>query len=174
MTLTSSEVSTKPEGYRTGAFVLLAATATIVAALAFEHIGGHVPCPLCLQQRFAYYAAIPAAFAGLVLLTADYRRLATLCFFLIALAFLANAGLGVYQAGAEWKFWPGPSTCSGNQGLTLDAGNLMADLEKTRVVRCDEASWRFAGLSFAGWNVLISMILFGAAISAAASASRRG
>ncbi len=171
--LTPDARAPKPEGYSMGALVLLVAVGTIVAALAFEHIGGYVPCPLCLQQRYAYYAAIPAAFAGLVLLTADYRRLATLIFFLIALAFLANAGLGVYQAGAEWKFWPGPATCSGAGSLTLDAGNLMADLEKTRVVRCDEASWRFVGISFAGYNVLISLALFAGAISAAASACRR-
>ncbi len=163
----------KPDGYRTGALILLVATGTIIAALAFEYLGGYVPCPLCLQQRYAYYAAIPAAFAGLVLLTSGKGKWSGLFFFLIALAFLANAGLGVYQAGAEWKFWPGPATCSGNLGITLDAGNLIEELEKTRVVRCDEASWRFAGLSFAGWNVLISLALFGAAISAAASSCRQ-
>ncbi len=24
-----------------------------------EHLGGYAPCPLCLMQRYAYYAAIP-------------------------------------------------------------------------------------------------------------------
>ncbi|MGH1419376.1 MAG: disulfide bond formation protein B [Hyphomicrobiaceae bacterium] len=172
-TLMSEPLKQNPVGYRMGALVLLIALGTIVLALLFEHLGGFIPCPLCLQQRYAYYAAIPAAFVGLILLSSGKGRWAALFFFLIALAFLANAGLGVYQAGAEWKFWPGPATCSGNLGLTLDAGNLIEELEKTRVVRCDEAAWRFAGLSFAGWNVLISLFLFGASISAAASSSRQ-
>ena len=52
------------------ALVLFAAAAVILAALAFEHFGGYVPCPLCLQQRYAYYAGVPALFLALVLLSA--------------------------------------------------------------------------------------------------------
>ena len=37
--------------YRTGALVLFAAVVVIMTALAFEHFGGYLPCPLCLQQR---------------------------------------------------------------------------------------------------------------------------
>jgi disulfide bond formation protein DsbB len=37
-------------------------------------------------------------------------------------------------------------------------------MQSERVVRCDEAAWRFLGLSLAGYNVLISLAL--AAIAA--------
>jgi len=37
-------------------------------------------------------------------------------------------------------------------------------LHSVNVVRCDEASWRFLGLSLAGYNTLISLAL--AAIAA--------
>jgi disulfide bond formation protein DsbB len=30
-------------------------------------------------------------------------------------------------------------------------------LDHISVVRCDEVSWRFLGLSLAGWNVLVSL-----------------
>src|SRR5215510_9899026 len=43
-----------------GVFVI--ATATILAAHAFERIGGYAPCPLCLEERYAYYFAMPASF----------------------------------------------------------------------------------------------------------------
>ena len=33
------------------ALVLVGAAATILAALAFEHLGGYAPCPLCLEER---------------------------------------------------------------------------------------------------------------------------
>ncbi|MGZ8417088.1 MAG: disulfide bond formation protein B, partial [Methyloceanibacter sp.] len=43
------------------AMVLIVATATILTALAFEHLGGYAPCPLCLEERYAYYFAVPAS-----------------------------------------------------------------------------------------------------------------
>jgi disulfide bond formation protein DsbB len=38
------------------------------------------------------------------------------------------------------------------------------------VIRCDEASWRFLGLSFAGWNVIASILLAVGAAYAGAKA----
>lgn len=145
--------------YRLGALALLAALAAIATAWGFEIIGGFVPCPLCLLQRWAYYFGIPALFVALILLTAGRERAAGLLFFIVALAFLSNAGLGVYHAGAEWKFWAGPQTCSGAQGVATSAGDLLKNLANTHVVRCDEAQVRIFGLSFAGWNVIASFFL---------------
>lgn len=150
---------TRLQAYYLGSVVLFGAGAIILAALLFEHLGGYAPCPLCLQQRYAYYAGIPLAFIALVALSAEQRRLAAALFLVVALAFLINAGLGVYQSGAEWGWWPGPETCAGGAGVVSNAGDLLSSLEATRVVRCDEASWRFAQLSFAGWNAVLSLIL---------------
>ena len=159
---------TRSPAYRIGALVLFAAAAVILTALAFERFGGYTPCPLCLQERWAYYASIPALFVALVLLSAGRTNAATVVFGLVALAFLANAGLGTYHAGAEWKFWPGPDTCGGSQPISTGAGGLFKDLATTRVIRCDEAPWHFLGLSFAGWNAVASLVLaIGAALSAA-------
>lgn len=149
--------------------VLAAAAATILAALAFEHIGGYDPCALCLQQRYAYYLGIPAAVGALVLLAQAQRKAAALVLLAVGLGFLVNAGLGVYQSGAEWKLWDPPSTCttvselpSFDKGVTLD-----------RVpAYCGFASWRFLGLSFAGWNAVISAALAGGAFAASLKANR--
>ena len=147
--------------------------ASILVALGFQYIGGYYPCPLCFMQRYAYYFAVPALFAALALSSGGERNAAMILFGLVGLAFLANAALGVYHAGAEWKFWPGPDTCAGAQDVATAAGNLIKELETTRVVRCDEASIRILGLSFAGWNAIASLML--AALSArAASAARNG
>ena len=112
--------------------MLFGAAAVILTALAFEYIGGYMPCPLCLQQRYAYYVGIPLLFIGLVLIGADRPRAAALVFAVVAIAFLGNAGLGVYQAGAEWKLWPGPDTCAGAWGLATNAGGLLEDLSRRR------------------------------------------
>ena len=153
--------------YRWGAGALFFAAAAIVIALGFEHIGGYTPCPLCLQQRWAYYAGVPALFMALLAYSMDKPHLARALFVLVAVAFLANAGLAVYHAGAEWKYWPGPETCSGTSTVTTDAGNLLQKLERSRVIRCDEAAIRIAGLSFAGWNVIASLMLSTACVAAA-------
>lgn len=160
----------RSSAYRMGALVLLTATAVILAALGFEHIGGYVPCPLCLQQRYAYYAAIPGLLAALVLASAGRATAAAAVFALVASAFLVNAGLGAYQAGAEWKFWEPPATCAAPASLpTLDITQQNFD----RVpVNCGVASWRFLGLSFAGWNVVASLLLAGGAIAAALKLER--
>ncbi|HJU33156.1 MAG TPA: disulfide bond formation protein B [Hyphomicrobiaceae bacterium] len=153
---------------RLGWLVLVVAVLVIVTALAFEHLGGYPPCPLCLQERWAYYAGIPALAVALLLLSSGHNGWAALVFAAVGLAFLANTGLGIYHAGAEWEFWPGPSTCAGAQPLSTGAGNLLNDLAKTNVIRCDRAPWVFLGLSFAGWNAVLSLLLAaGAALAAA-------
>src|SRR5882724_7567917 len=158
--------------YRIGALVLFATAAVSLTALAFEHFGGYAPCPLCLQERYAYYAGIPALFLALVLLSAGRTNAAAAVFVLVALAFLANAALGTYHAGAEWKFWPGPDTCSGAAApLSTSPGGLFKELATTRVIRCDEAPWHFLGLSFAGWNAVVSLLL--AAVTAHAAIKAR-
>lgn len=161
--------------YRYGAVALFLTTGAILAALGFQYIGGYVPCMLCLIERYAYYAAVPVLFVALALTSGSYRGLAAILFFLVALAFLANAGLGVYHAGAEWKFWHGPETCGGGESLSTTAGGLLNDIQGIKVMRCDEASFRFLGISFAGWNVVSSLLIMALALRAglAASAGRR-
>lgn len=158
------------DAYRLGGLALIVATGVIVTALGFEYLGGYAPCPLCAMQRWAYYGGILVLFLAMALVT-ERPRLAGLLFFAVALGFLANAGLGVYHAGVEWHFWPGPDTCATAQDLPKTAEDLLRGLQEARVVRCDEATWRLFGLSFAGWNVVISLVLFAWALQAAFKAT---
>jgi disulfide bond formation protein DsbB len=153
-------------GYRSGAAALFLALVAILTALGFQYIGGYVPCMLCLLERYAYYAGIPVLFVALALASGGYRAAAAALFFIVALGFLANAGLGVYHAGAEWKFWPGPATCGGGESLTTSAGSLLNDIQGIKVMKCDEASFRFLGLSFAGWNAVASLLVMALALRA--------
>jgi disulfide bond formation protein DsbB len=78
---------------------------------------------------------------------------------ILAAAALANAWLGSYHAGVEWGFWQGPTECSGPVLDLGRAGSLLDNLDKVKVIRCDEVQWRFLGLSLAGYNVLISLAM---------------
>jgi disulfide bond formation protein DsbB len=155
--------------------IALLAAAAILGAYYFQYVLGLVPCPLCLEQRIAYYVAIPLA---LILAFAAWRGAPRTLLIgglaIIALAMLINAGLGVYHSGVEWKFWPGPADCSGPVTNLGRASDLMKQLRNVQVVRCDDAPWRFLGLSLAGYNVLISLALVGiAAWGVAAGRDRR-
>lgn len=154
--------------------ITLVAAATIAGAWFFQLVLGIVPCPLCLEQRYAYYLAIPL---GLLIALAARGGapgpllLAGLA--ILALATLANAGLGIYHSGVEWGFWKGPTDCSGPVGNLGSATDLLSRLDTVKVVRCDEVQWRFLGLSLAGYNVLISLLMAGIAAWGFARTAKR-
>lgn len=145
--------------------VTLIAAATIAGAWFFQLVLEILPCPLCLEQRYAYYLAIPlGALTALAAKSGAPRPLLLAGLAILALAALANAGLGSYHAGVEWGFWKGPTDCTGPVVNLGNAGDLLARLDTVKVVRCDEVQWRFLGLSLAGYNALISLLM--AAIAA--------
>jgi disulfide bond formation protein DsbB len=147
------------------ALVAAGGAATILGAYFFQYVLGLPPCPLCLEQRIAYYVSIPLAIMlGFAAARNAPRPLLGAGFAVIALAMLYNAGLGLFHAGVEWKWWPGPAECSGPIGDLGAGGDILNQLQSISIVRCDEAAWRFLGLSLAGYNVLISLAL--AAIAA--------
>ena len=151
--------------------VALGAMATLLGAWFFEYALGYAPCPLCLQQRIPYYVAIPlAVIVATGALTRWPRQAIVGGFALIALVMLVGAGMGAYHSGVEWKWWPGPASCGGLG--QLGSGNLLDLVQNTRIIRCDEAAWRFLGLSLAGWNVLIALALAGVAAWGARKVTR--
>jgi disulfide bond formation protein DsbB len=145
--------------------ILFVAVATIAGAWFFQFVIGLVPCPMCLQQRYAYYTLIPLS--ALVALSAGRgspRGVLLLGLVLLALIAFANAAFGVYHAGVEWKWWQGPTACTGATPTITSAADLLKRLDTEKVVACDEVQFRFLGLSLAGYNALISLLM--AAIAA--------
>lgn len=136
-----------------------ASAAMLAAAHAFETFGHLAPCHLCFYQRDVYWTALGVGVAGFAL---GYMRLTwadRAANALLALIFLVGAGVAAYHAGVEWKWWPGPASCTG--GGTLKASELAAFMSGTKVhvPQCDEAAWRMFGISMAGYNALISLVL---------------
>lgn len=142
----------------------------------FSELGlGYVPCKLCLWQRWPYYIALPLAATGFVRMRQPEARGALLLLAVVlGLVFLVSTGLGIYHAGVEWKLWLGPSDCGGR--VITNAPSLedfRKSLEKARVVLCDEAPMRVLGLSFAGWNAVVSTVIAALFFSAARGYARR-
>jgi disulfide bond formation protein DsbB len=150
--------------------VLLAGmAATVGGALAFEHIGGYVPCALCLLQRDPYYYGLPVSLVALVASSVGASPgLIRFLILLIAVLMLVGAGMGAYHSGVEWGFWEGPSACSAPvDSVPTNANDILADLNRVHGPSCTVASFRFLGLSFAGWNVVASLALAAIALRGA-------
>ena len=87
------------------------------------------------------------------------RKVLMLGFVVIAGFMLWNSGLATYHAGVEWKFWQGPTDCSGPIDKIGSVGNMLNQLQRISLVRCDEAAWSFLGISLSGYDVLVSLFL---------------
>lgn len=142
------------------ALAFLIGLAAIGGAWAFQIFGGYAPCKLCLEQRIPYYVGLPILLVALLFMIADrHLPLIRTLLLLAGLAFVIGTGLGIYHAGVEWHVWLGPADCGGGVATTTDAGDLLAQIGKTKVVSCTEAAGRVLGLSFAGWNAVASAIV---------------
>jgi disulfide bond formation protein DsbB len=154
------------------ALIIAAASIAVLAAVWIFQGFGYQPCELCLTQRYAFYAAAPLALLAAVAASRSAHRasgrtpvsrrasgLARALFALLAVVFLANAGLAAYHAGVEYRWWAGPTACTGGLTGSVDVNDLVKALNSEKVVRCDEVQLRILGLSLAGWNVLASAAL---------------
>jgi disulfide bond formation protein DsbB len=156
----------------------LAALAISAAMLGVAHavqtFGGLAPCHLCLEQREVYWwamaVAVIAVLAGLVRRAAPIPRIASL---VLAGIFAWGTYLAVFHAGAEWKFWSAPVTCSSTGQVSLAQLKALLSGAGPRQPACDVAPWRLLGLSMAGWNAVASVILVLVSLAAAALPGQR-
>ena len=140
--------------------VFATTTAILFGAYGFEYLG-YAPCELCLMQRYAYYAVIPLSLIFSLLEPKSQQA----GLYLIGLIMLGSMIFGIYHSGVEWKWWPGPTTCTGG-----GFGGGLPDLTK-KAVMCDQPAIRIMGLSLAGWNAIISAFVSGLAFRKAYGSS---
>ncbi len=141
------------------AFSVIVSVALLAGAHGFEHLGGLVPCPLCLDQRAVHWTAAGIAILAVVAAQMKHGPLPSQRVFLgaLALVYFASAALAGYHAGVEWKWWAGPTACSGAAPVDFSTGDLLSRLsQQASAPACDEIPWSLFGLSMAGYNFLIS------------------
>lgn len=140
-------------------FVALAAFSLVAIANGFQHIGGIAPCPLCLDQRQAYWMAILAS--GLTYFLSRHPSSkdgpgAQVASVLITLALAYGFYLAAFHTGVEQGWWDGPASCtSGGAGASFE--DLISG--DVAVVMCDEIPWSLFGISIAGYNALAALAL---------------
>jgi len=123
-------------------------------ALGSQYLGGLHPCEMCYWQRWPHGAAIVlAALAFTAPAGSSRSRTLTL---LAALAIAISGVIGVYHAGVEAKIFEGFTTCTA-MGKGLSTADLLKQISRAPLVRCDEVQFRFLGISMAGWNAILSL-----------------
>jgi disulfide bond formation protein DsbB len=136
------------------ALALAVPAALLAGAFAFEYVGGLYPCEMCWWQRYPHAAAILlAAFAFTAPTGSSRARTLTL---LAALAIAISGAIGFYHAGVELGIFTGFTTCT-TTAKAASTDELLKQLMKVPLVRCDQVQWSFLGISLAGWNAILSL-----------------
>ena len=136
----------------------LGSAALMLGALAFQHIGGMAPCKLCIWQRYPHVVAIVL---GALALSFENTWLRTGIILAGALSAATTAVIGVYHAGVEQDIFEGPTSCTSSAIDNMSADDLLAQIMAAPLVRCDDIPWQLAGISMAGWNGIVSIVLCG-------------
>jgi disulfide bond formation protein DsbB len=140
----------------------LVSLALMLGALGFQYLARLPPCEMCMWQRYPHIAAAIVGLGGAFLIRIGLldRRIGIPLVVITALLIAVSGVLGVYHAGVEWHWWPGPTSCTGSAFQFQGTLDLTAPM-----VRCDAAAWRLFGLSLAGYNASISLgIAFGTVV----------
>jgi len=134
---------------------LLVPVGLLGGALVSQYVGGLWPCEMCWWQRYPHGAAI--LIAGLAFAFAADSPRARALTALAAVAIAISGGIGVYHAGVEAHVFKGFTACSTMAGSGGSAADMLKQIMKVPLIQCDQVQWRFAGLSLAAWNAIISL-----------------
>ena len=130
----------------------------ILFALISEYVFGFAPCSLCLIQRYPHIL-VAVTSVWLIFFRTHIVFLYPVNTLVMALSII----LASYHVGVEQSIFQGPQSCS-SSNLSLvrekSAEALLKEILNTSVIRCNEVTWSFMGLSMATWNLILSITLF--------------
>lgn len=154
----------KDKSWTVAAGIAVASAGALGLALLAQFGFALWPCALCLAQRVPYALALVAALLALLpqVDAPSRRQIVLVC----AGLFLLNAGLALYHVGVEEHWWAGPVTCVGGpQQFSLQ--DLTTALQRPGRTGCEEAAFRLFGISMAGYNIGVGLLLAGGLLWAA-------
>jgi disulfide bond formation protein DsbB len=133
---------------------LLLPLALLGGALGSQYIGQLHPCEMCYWQRYPHAAAIVLAALSFTAPAGSQRSRALVL--LAALAIAVSGAIGVYHAGVEAGVFEGLTQCTATAKGTSTA-ELLREITRAPIIRCDQVQFRFLGISMAGWNAILSL-----------------
>ena len=127
----------------------------LVGAFFLEFYFSLIPCDLCIKQRLVHLSILILSL--LIFPLYKFSKLKFIMLSIISLLWLSSSTLAFYHFGIEKKLWLGFSECSSN--LIFNENTLDQLLSKSPI-RCDESQFELLNISLAGWNGILSMIIF--------------
>ena len=130
----------------------------ILFVLISEYMFGFAPCPLCLIQRYPHIL-VAVTSVWLIFFRTHIVFLYPVNTLLMALSIIFAS----YHVGVEQSIFQGPQSCSSSNLSSVSeksAEALLKEILNTSVIRCNEVTWSFMGLSMATWNLILSIALF--------------
>lgn len=158
------------EGRLIVALVLISSLFALAAAFLGEHVFGLEPCILCLYERVPY--AVAALLSGAALLPAPASRWPAVLLGMTAAVFALGAALAIYHVGVEEHWWGSIAACGGELPAGTE-GEDLRNLSGADLKPCDRVDWRLFGVSLAGYNALISVILVGICLAGVRTLRKR-
>lgn len=142
---------------------LLLSMSAILGALWLEFVEGYLPCELCYKGRTSHYVGIPILLLVATLSVRSVKKVFLgVVIGLSVMIYSYGLAISAYHAGAEWKFWEGPTSCGAvNLAASTSVQNLLDNINNTKMVSCTEPALQFFGMSLAGFNTLICMAIIG-------------
>ena len=134
--------------------ILILLLGSLVSAYIIEYVLGHLPCKLCIYQRFPYIVSIFLILN--ILLLKKYIRPT-----LLVLSFVSLIGslIASYHFGIEQGFFNESVVCeTKNLNKILSKEDILKEL-KQNTISCKKVTFRFLGLSLASINTIFSLIL---------------
>lgn len=149
--------------------LLLSGAMLATAVLYFQGYMGLQPCALCLQQRYWHWAVSGVSALALIVSRVE-PKWANWAIVVIGLALFGSAAMGAYHVAVEQKW----VVAQCDIGAAIDASQLSLDNlgEDLHPPRCDEIAWSLFGISMAGYNAIISLMLALASFWVALSGKR--
>ena len=128
----------------------------LISAFYLEYFQNALPCDLCITQRW-FHALIISYSLTIILILKKKIVSNKLVLLGLSITWVASSIAGLYHFGIEMNFWKGPDECSSNIDFSKD---LLTYLLNKSPIKCDEVMFKILGFSLAGWNALISFIMF--------------
>lgn len=139
--------------------------ALLLGALGFQYLGGLEPCPLCIWQRYPHGAVLVLGGLALGHAMAGKHKAVPWLTMLAAVAMLTGAAIAAFHVGVEQGWWKGLEACAAGDRPPGTLEGAFEALKQRPVAGCADIPWQLFGISMAGYNFLISLVvgLFGLA-----------
>ena len=137
-------------------FFLFFSLLALLIVYYLEFFQGVTPCKLCIYQRFPYFIIILLAISFLLIKNKNFKKISFLFYILI---FTSSLIMSIHHFGVENSFWNALTNCESDFKTLSNSNDLKEYLLNKDYVSCSDVSFKFLGISLAGYNTIISFIL---------------